>query len=90
MAAGIPLTHPALGDVTFQAVDDRHAAALGALGWSPEGSNAHPETVDEVVARVNGDPHRAAQALAVEQAHPHPRKTLVEQLSAITETSPED
>lgn len=82
MAKGPTLTHPVSGD-TYQAVDDDHAAALAVLGWAPEGTTGHAETVDDVKARVGDDPHRAAQALAIEQASPHPRITLVEHLQAL-------
>ncbi|HEX2578689.1 MAG TPA: hypothetical protein VHK88_20260 [Aquihabitans sp.] len=90
MATGITLTHPLLGDESVHAVDEDHAAALAHLGWVPEGTKAPAETIAEIKDRVGDDPDLAAQALALEQASPNPRVTLVEHLSAVVNPSPED
>lgn len=82
-ATSVPMVHPALGDdEVYEAVNEDHAAALGAIGWVRQDAPAKRETVDAVLERVGNDPALAAEALAVEQAG-DPRKTLVTKLEAI-------
>lgn len=42
-----------------------------------------PPTVEEIKTEVGDDPEKAAAALAIEQARPSPRSTLVEHLTGI-------
>jgi len=42
-------------------------------------------TIDELMTWVNGNPERAAQALAAEQAKDKPRSTVVKRLAALVD-----
>jgi len=84
-------------------IPDDEAAQLIAGGYAsgiddPEPRRRRPSdtdedlskgTVDEVIARVDGNPELAAVALTAEQAKRHPRKTLVEALGEILATGEE-
>ncbi|WP_405673267.1 hypothetical protein [Streptomyces sp. NBC_01530] len=43
-------------------------------------------TIDDLMAWVNDDPKRAAQALAAEQSKDKPRSTVVKRLTALADT----
>ncbi|MFE2710625.1 hypothetical protein ACFXKI_01190 [Streptomyces mirabilis] len=43
-------------------------------------------TIDDLMAWVNDDPERAAQALEAEQAKDKPRSTVVKRLTALADT----
>lgn len=43
-------------------------------------------TIDDLMAWVDGDPDRAAQALAAEQAKDKPRSTVVKRLAALADS----
>ena len=50
----------------------------------------HAPTIDEVLADVDGDPVKATEALAAEQAADKPRARLVEALTEIVTAAPAD
>lgn len=56
--------------------------------WRSGGGKA--PTIDEVLADVDGDPVKATEALAVEQASDKPRARLVEALTEIVTASAVD
>lgn len=82
------MVHPQLGDETYEAVDAAHADALEAIGWKRKSTKA--KTKAQVLKDVGDDPALAAAALADEQAQPSPRTTLIAELDAIANPSPED
>jgi hypothetical protein len=43
-------------------------------------------TIDDLMTWVDGDPDRAGEALAAEQAKDKPRSTVVKRLTALTDT----
>lgn len=45
--------------------------------------SANQPTVDELLAEVDGDPEKAREVLAAEQAAEKPRKTLIDKLEAL-------
>jgi hypothetical protein len=54
----------------------------------PVGGDEPPAegTIDDLMRWVDGDPDRAAQALAAEQAKDKPRSTVVRRLAALADT----
>ena len=56
--------------------------------WRSGGGKA--PTIDEVLADVDGDPVKATEALAAEQAADKPRARLVEALTEIVTAAPAD
>lgn len=68
-------------------VDEALGEQLVAQGWAPADL---PKTAKAIVAWVDGDPDRARIALDAEQASTKPRKSVLEPLAELLDTTPAD